>query len=102
MCFLMEWSFFVPCAAHSVAGVFCFVLFFPFILFKDKFHKLFKMPKYIASLVGFPCASVGKECACNAGDWFNPWVGKIPWRRERLPTPVFWPGEFHGQYSPWD
>ena len=23
------------------------------------------------------------------------WVGKIPWRRERLPTPVFWPGEFH-------
>ena len=24
---------------------------------------------------------------------FNPWVGKIPWRRERLPTPVFWPGE---------
>ena len=31
---------------------------------------------------------------------FNPWVGKIPWRRERLPTPVFWPGEFHGVYSP--
>ena len=28
------------------------------------------------------------------------WVGKIPWRRERLPTPVFWPGEFHGLYSP--
>jgi len=21
---------------------------------------------------------------------------KMPWRRERLPTPVFWPGEFHG------
>ena len=37
---------------------------------------------------------------------FNPWVGKIPWRREWLPTPVFLPGEFHGQtslagYSPW-
>ena len=29
------------------------------------------------------------------------WVGKTPWRRERLPTPVFWPGEFHGLYSPW-
>ena len=28
------------------------------------------------------------------------WVGKIPWRRERLPTLVFWPGEFHGLYSP--
>ena len=32
---------------------------------------------------------------------FVPWVGKIPWRRERLPTAVFWPGEFHGLYSPW-
>ena len=25
----------------------------------------------------------------------------IPWRRKRLPTPVFWLGEFHGLYSPW-
>ena len=37
---------------------------------------------------------------------FNPWVGKIPWRGEWLPTPVFLPGEFHEQrspvgYSPW-
>ena len=32
---------------------------------------------------------------------FDPWVGKIPWRREGLPAPVFWPGEFHGLYSPW-
>ena len=32
---------------------------------------------------------------------FNPWVGKILWRREMLPTPVLWPGEFHGLYSPW-
>ena len=37
---------------------------------------------------------------------FNPWVGKIPWRREWQPTPVFLPGESHGQrslvgYSPW-
>ena len=29
------------------------------------------------------------------------WVGKIPWKRERLPTPVFWCGEFHGLYSLW-
>ena len=29
------------------------------------------------------------------------WVGKISWRRKRLPTPVFWPGEFHGLSSPW-
>ena len=32
---------------------------------------------------------------------FDPWVGKIPWRKEKLPTLVFWPGEFHGLYSPW-
>ena len=30
---------------------------------------------------------------------FDPWVGKIPWRSKQLPTPVFWPGEFHGQRS---
>ena len=28
------------------------------------------------------------------------WVGKIPWRRERLPTPAFWPGEFYRLYNP--
>ena len=31
----------------------------------------------------------------------DPWVGMIPWRRERLLTPAFWPGESHGRYSPW-
>ena len=31
---------------------------------------------------------------------FDPWVGKIPWRRERLHTLVFLPGELQGQYSP--
>ena len=51
--------------------------------------------------MGFPCGSAGKESACNVGDLGSPWVGKIPWRRERLPTPVLWPGEFHGLYSPW-
>ena len=37
---------------------------------------------------------------------FNPWVGKIPWRRKWQPTPVPLPGKSHGQkilvgYSPW-
>ena len=37
---------------------------------------------------------------------FSPWVGKIPWRRKWRPTPIFLPGESHGQrrlegYSPW-
>ena len=32
----------------------------------------------------------------NLSAIWDPWVGKIPWRREQLPTPVFWPGKFHG------
>ena len=32
---------------------------------------------------------------------FDPWVEKIAWRRERLPTPVFWPEELQGPYRPW-
>ena len=51
--------------------------------------------------LGLPCGLAGKESACNAGNPGSiPRVGKIPWRRERLPTSVFWPGEFHGLYSP--
>ena len=33
--------------------------------------------------------------------WVRSLVGIIPWRKERLPSPVFWPGGFHGLYSPW-
>ncbi|CAI9154631.1 unnamed protein product [Rangifer tarandus platyrhynchus] len=58
---------------------------------------------------GFPGGSDGKESVHNAGERprFDPWVGKIPWRREWLPTLVFLPGESHGQRSlrgssPWD
>ena len=32
----------------------------------------------------------------NPPAMWETWVGKIPWRRERLPTPVLWPGGFHG------
>ena len=49
--------------------------------------------------MGFPCGAAGKESACNADS--IPGLGKTSWRRKRLPTPVFWPGEFHGLYSPW-
>ena len=49
-----------------------------------------------------------KNLPANTGDtrdWFDPWVGKIPWSRKWQPTPVFLPGKFHGQrrlesYSP--
>ena len=44
--------------------------------------------------MGFPNGLVKIQCRrCR----FDPWGGKIPWSRERLPTPVFLPGKFHGQ-----
>ena len=55
----------------------------------------------------FLSVSDSKESACNEGDLcLIPWIGKIPWRREWQSTPVFLPGEFHGQrslagYSSW-
>ena len=53
-------------------------------------------------LVSFPCGSAGKESTCNAGDLvLIPGLGRSPRKEKRLPTPVFWPGEFHGLYSPW-
>ena len=49
---------------------------------------------------GFPTWLSGKESACQCRRHrFDPWVGKIPWRREWQPTPVFLPGESHGQRS---
>ena len=54
--------------------------------------------------------SVVKESACRCRKqrrhWFDPWVGKIPWRRKWLLTLVFLAGESYGQrslagYSPW-
>ena len=60
--------------------------------------------------MGFPGGASSKEPTCQCRRCkrrgFDPWVGKIPWRRAWQPTPVFLPGEFHGQrnlagYSPW-
>ena len=44
-------------------------------------------------------------CRCRRPR-FNPWVGKIPWRRKWQPTPVFLPERSYGErslagYSPW-
>ena len=50
-----------------------------------------------------PGDASGKEPACQCRRQktrgFHPWVGKIPWRRKWLPTPVFLPGKFHRQRS---
>ena len=49
---------------------------------------------------GLPCNSDGQESACNAGDLGSiPGIRKIPWRRAWQPTPVFLPGDSHGQRS---
>ena len=59
---------------------------------------------------GFPGGARGKEPTCyskrHKRHRFNPWVGKIPWRRTWQSTPAFLPRESHGQrnlvgYSPW-
>ena len=58
-------------------------------------------------LYWLPCWLSGKEPTCHCRRLgFNPWVGKIPWRRAWKPTPVFLPGKSHEQrnlmsYSPW-
>ena len=50
----------------------------------------------------FPRWHGGKESACQCRRCgFDPWGGKIPWRKETLPTPEFLPGEFHGQRGTW-
>ena len=44
----------------------------------------------------------GEESTCQCGRRkrrFDPWVGKIPWRRKGQPTPVFLPGESQGRRS---
>ena len=50
--------------------------------------------------LGFPAGTSGKEPTCQCRRHkrhrFDPWIGKIPWRRAWQPTPVFWPGESHG------
>ena len=52
---------------------------------------------------GFPGAVSGKEPACQCRRHkrrkFDPWAGKIPWRRAGQPTPLFLPGESHGERS---
>ena len=60
--------------------------------------------------MGFPGGASCKEPACQCRRHqrrgFNPWAGKIPWRRKWQPTLVSLPGKSHGQrslagYSPW-
>ena len=56
----------------------------------------------VSSSGAFQVVLVVKNPPANAADkrgWLDPWAGKIPWRRAWQPTPVFLPGESHGQRS---
>ena len=53
-------------------------------------EKIFNILESLIFMEGFPDSSVGKESVFNAGPQFNSWVGKFCWRRDRLPTQVFW------------
>ena len=59
--------------------------------------------------IGYPLqycwASLVAQLVKNLPEMQETWVQSLgwedPWRREQLSTPVFWPEEFHGLYSPW-
>ena len=44
-------------------------------------------------------ASLVAQMVTNLPTMWETWARKIPWRRDWQPTPVFLPGEFHGQRS---
>ena len=52
-----------------------------------------------SSILGFPDGSAIKNLVAKQETGFNPWVGKIPWRRAWQFTSVFLPGKSHGQRS---
>ena len=65
-----------------------------------------KVPSFIffrGKEIRYSGGTSGKEPSCQYRRLkrcrFDPWVGKIPWRRARQPTPVFLPGESHEQRS---
>ena len=65
--------------------------------------KVFITKTVLIMTFDFPGGASGKEpasqCRRTKRLGSNPWVGKIPWRRKWQPTPVFLPGESHGQRS---
>ena len=70
--------------------------------FKEQESLNFLVFVYIPSLSGFPIGSVVKNLPASRRCrrlGFDPWVGKIPWRRSWQPIPACWPGKSHGQRS---
>ena len=87
----------------SESPFFCLLIRDPLLLSALLFF--FLIGKY--NCFGLPWSLSSKESSCQCRSCgFDLWVRKIPCRRKRQPTPVFLPGESHGQrslvgYSPW-
>ena len=73
-------------------------------------HNVLRFYQRLSWCQGFLGGASGKEstwqCRRHWRCMFDPWVGKIPWRRKWQPTPVVFPGKLHGQrslegYNPW-
>ena len=79
------------------------------ISFRIDWFDLFEVQGTLKSLLQHHNSQVAKKLPANAGGMrcrFDLWVGKIPWSRAWQLTPIFLPGELHGQrslvvYSPW-
>ena len=67
---------------------------------RQKYWEINYTPIKKMKILGFPGGASDKELACQCRrHGFNSWVRKIPWRRKWQPTPVFLPGDSHGQKS---
>ena len=70
------------------------------IKFPIKCNTTFWKHRGLLRSLDFPGGSDSKSiCLQGERPRFDPWVGKIPWRRKWQPTPVFLPGKSHGQRS---
>ena len=107
MLFWSPCSFFLP-SFEQIIYIFMIIFYLLFNLLAITFVISVVFQGLQKHLFGFPDLCSGKESASQCRRCgFNPWVGKIPWRKKWLPTPVFLPGEFQvhrslARYSSWD
>ena len=85
---------------HSIFACIICIFILDYQLFLSNFALSPSSEFNLVSLVGLPRWVSGKESACQFRRCeFDPWVGKIPWRRKWQPIPIFLPGKSHGQRS---